>query len=166
MGTWTPVRHQRVVDPPVVLLDLTQVSAQSVSPTAPTNILAAPPSAPSVTPNLKLRANPIMPLMPKPTRFLKKTSGSEPMAEIVQLEYCVVTGVTPKSVSDVCAMTLAAIENIVATEHDVRDSSEAVAPKRYVEVPQAPHKEKRIRNSRFVKVSAPDLLVLNFARAC
>lgn len=71
----------------------------------------------------------------------------------MELEYCVVAGAAPKLVSDVCAMTVAAIKNIVAAEN----VASAVAPKRSVEIPRTPRKAKRTQNPRFVKkVSALD----------
>ena len=76
--------------------------------------------------------------------------------EIVRLEYGVVARVAPKPVSNVCAMTLATIKNIVAAEYIVVESSEAVAPKCGVEVPQTPHEAKRIRNRLVKKVSVSD----------
>jgi hypothetical protein len=93
-----------------------------------------------------------------PTK-IGKALRPQPIEEIVRLEYCVVD-VPIKSVSDVCAMRLTSIENVIAAEYVVVDKGEIATAEHRVEMPAAPRKTMKTRSLRFLKKAT----MLDFSR--
>ncbi|KAF9516976.1 hypothetical protein BS47DRAFT_1340295 [Hydnum rufescens UP504] len=87
-----------------------------------------------------------------PRKNGKTATNLQAIEDIVRLEYCVVD-VPSKSRSNGRAMRVTPIENVIAAEYVIVNSTEIVTPHEVsrIEVPQTPRKKVVSRNMRFVK---------------